>query len=76
MQQVLPERSVATTQVPVFLIHGQADNNIPIRHSRRIAAANGRVVLWEVPNAGHCGGISAARAEFENKLIGWFQGHQ
>jgi hypothetical protein len=31
------------------------------------------VVLWEVPKADHCGGISTAHDEFEARLISWFE---
>src|SRR5579864_8281668 len=43
----------------VILLHGLSDNRIPVRHSRQIAAGNRDVALWEVPNADHCGAISA-----------------
>ena len=72
MRQVSPEDSVAATKVPVLLIHGQIDANIPLRHSRRIHARNPRTVLWEVPNADHCGAISTAPQEFEQRLLNWF----
>jgi uncharacterized protein len=72
MQQVSPEDSVAATRVPVFLIHGQIDGNIPLRHSRRIQARNPSAVLWEVPNADHCGAISTAPQEFNQRLLTWF----
>jgi len=75
MQQVSPEDSVATTQVPVFLIHGQNDTNIPIRHSRRIAARNQNVVLWEVPNTGHSNAIDTSPKELETRLTEWFMNH-
>ena len=72
MQQVSPEDSVAATRVPVFLIHGQIDSNIPLRHSRRIQARNPNIVLWEVPHANHCGAISTAPQEFNRHLVAWF----
>jgi pimeloyl-ACP methyl ester carboxylesterase len=72
MQQISPKDSVAATSVPVFLIHGQIDSNIPIRHSRQIHANNPNTVLWEVSNADHCGAISAAPQEFEQRLLKWF----
>src|ERR1039458_5724661 len=68
MQQVSPENSVAATTVPIFLIHGQIDSNILPRHSQRIQARNPKIVLWKVPNADHCGAISAAPKEFEQRL--------
>ena len=72
LTQVSPETAVASSQVPVLLIHGIEDSNIPVRHSRRIAARNPRVVLWEVPNADHCGAIGGAPREFERKLLQQF----
>ena len=75
LRQVSPEDAVAASTVPVLLIHGRNDSNIAVRHSRQIAARNPAVVLWEVPNADHCGAVSAAPQEFEQRLIGWFEGH-
>jgi hypothetical protein len=72
LTEVSPETAVASSQVPVLLIHGIEDRNIPLRHSRRIAARNPRVVLWQVPNADHCGALSAGPREFERKLLQWF----
>jgi alpha-beta hydrolase superfamily lysophospholipase len=76
LASVSPENAVADTQVPVLLIHGQVDGNIPVRHSRRIKFANPRVMLWEVPGADHCGAMSVAPAELEQRVIGWFAVHQ
>jgi pimeloyl-ACP methyl ester carboxylesterase len=68
-----PEKSVESTKVPVLLIHGQLDSNIPVRHSRKIAAGNRDVALWEVPGADHCGAIGVAPIELERRVIDWFQ---
>ncbi|HWX92296.1 MAG TPA: alpha/beta fold hydrolase [Terriglobales bacterium] len=72
LTEVSPETAVASSQVPVLLIHGIEDRNIPVRHSRRIAARNPKVVLWQVPNADHCGALSTAPGEFERELLQWF----
>jgi hypothetical protein len=72
MLQASPEDSVAKTNVPVMLIHGQIDSNIPFRHARLIQARNPHSVLWEVPNADHCGAINTAPEQFEQRLQGWF----
>jgi len=76
LRQVSPAAAVAATKVPVLLIHGQIDSNISIRHSRRIKSLAPAVILWEVPNADHCGAVSTAPEEFNAKLIDWFQSHQ
>ena len=76
MEQVSPERAIASNHVPVFLIHGEEDSNIPVRHSRMIAKGDPAVELWIVPGAGHCGAISVAREEFEQRVLGWYAGHR
>jgi pimeloyl-ACP methyl ester carboxylesterase len=60
------------TTIQFFLMHGQIDSNIPARHSHRIQSRNPKAVLWEVPKADHCGAISAAPKEFEQRLLAWF----
>jgi pimeloyl-ACP methyl ester carboxylesterase len=72
MGEVSPEAAVASSEVPVLLIHGQIDGNIPPRHSRAIHARAPQTVLWEVPGADHCGAMAAAPDEFERRIVGWF----
>lgn len=72
MRRASPEASVATTEVPVLLIHGQIDSNIPVRHADLIHNGNRQTALWKVPNADHCGSFSAASQEFEDRLLFWF----
>ena len=72
-----PEQSVAATHVPVLLIHGLADDNIPPRQSEMLRARNPvSVALWEVPKAGHCGASSTVPAEFNSRVIFWFGLHR
>jgi hypothetical protein len=72
MQRVSPEDAVVRSNVPVLLIHGQIDGNIPVRHSRAIHRAAPQSVLWEVPGADHCGAIAVAPREFEKRVLEWF----
>lgn len=73
MDEISPENSSAATTIPVFLIHGQIDSNIPVRHSQLIHARAPNTQLWEVPAADHCGAISTAPQEFEQRVLAWFQ---
>ncbi|MGH9641189.1 MAG: alpha/beta hydrolase [Terriglobales bacterium] len=71
-----PEDSVAGSHVPILLIHGLADNNIPFQQSERIRAHNpADIALWEVSRAGHCGAVDAAPEEFNSRVVGWFSAH-
>jgi pimeloyl-ACP methyl ester carboxylesterase len=72
MQRVSPQDAVARSHIPVLLIHGQIDGNIPVRHSRAIHGAAPQSVLWEVPGADHCGAIVVAPQEFEKRVLLWF----
>lgn len=72
MEQVSPEDAVAKSDIPVLLIHGEVDSNIPVRHSKRIHAHAPQTQLWEVPGADHCGALSAESDEFQRRLLAWF----
>jgi len=72
-----PEQSVSGTRVPILLIHGLADANIPPQQSEVIRAHNpADIALWEVAEAGHCGAVNAAHQEFDSRVIGWFASHK
>ncbi len=70
-----PEESVAGVKTPILIIHGDADNNIPLAQSRAIAARNPAIQLWVVPGARHTEAASAAPEEFKRRLLGWFDAH-
>lgn len=74
-----PAQAVARSHVPVFLIHGLLDDNLPPSNSERILAEsrgrNNDVVLWEPPDAGHTGALSAEPQEYERRVIGWLGSH-
>lgn len=71
-----PINALASSRVPIFLIHGLADTNIPPYNSERMKAANSAVQLWEPEGAGHCGAASAAPEEYERLVTAWFEGHK
>jgi dipeptidyl aminopeptidase/acylaminoacyl peptidase len=75
LKLVSPQRIASRTRVPILLIHGGNDSNIPIRHSYRIAETSSTVALWEVPDTDHCGAISTAPDEFEQRVVHWFDDH-
>jgi alpha-beta hydrolase superfamily lysophospholipase len=72
MDNASPQDSVARTEVPVLLIHGEVDGNIPVRHSRLVHERAPTTVSWEVPGADHCGALSTAPDEFKRVLLTWF----
>jgi len=76
MDLASPKNAVAHSNVPVFLIHGTDDRNIPSYNSADLEAANSsKVVLWLVPHAVHCGARSVAPEEFDRRILEWFHEH-
>jgi len=79
MEQDSPENAVAASSVPVLLIHGLKDINLPPRHSEMIMAHNATripaLVLWEPARAVHTGAAAAEPEEYERRVIGWFESH-
>jgi pimeloyl-ACP methyl ester carboxylesterase len=76
MEGASPAQAVIGTRIPVLLIHGADDRNIPPFHSDEILAHNpSNIVLWKVPGAAHTGAHKAAPEEFERRILGWFASH-
>jgi len=73
LEEASPLKAVKESDVPVLLIHGLADTNLPARHSEMIRAAAPRVVLWEPATAEHCGAFVSDPIEYEARVVGWFE---
>jgi alpha-beta hydrolase superfamily lysophospholipase len=73
--EVSPEHAVAQRPFPILLICGSKDTSIPLRHSQAVyQAAAGSKELWIVSGAGHSGAFGTAPAEFERRVLEFFQG--
>lgn len=76
MDAASPKDAVRASSVPVLLIHGTNDRNIPPYHSADIQMANpSHVVLWLVPGAGHCGAHQVSPREFDSRILNWLREH-
>jgi uncharacterized protein len=73
---VSPEKAVAQRPFPVLLICGTNDHRIPCRHAEAIYhAATGPKELWVVQGAGHASALGQAPAEYENRVVSFFEKH-
>jgi uncharacterized protein len=72
-----PIARFAAARVPVLIIHGTADREIPDAHARALAAANPRIAtLWLVPGAAHTGAWRAAPREYPARVLAFLRAHQ
>jgi len=59
---------------PVFFIHGELDETIPLEHAYRLqqASQNPQNQLWVVPGAGHVMSYVTHPEEYMNKITTFF----
>ena len=72
--QMIPEKSVATLDFPVLVIHGKNDDRVPVEHGIRVhrAAAAGSE-LWLVDSPGHSDGYLEAPEEYVRRIAAYFE---
>ncbi len=77
MSEAAPAEAVRTLQVPLLVIHGEEDSQIPLEHAQRIAAnaPPGRTELWRVPDADHGLAHALAGPEYEMRVRLFFERH-
>lgn len=58
---------------PLLLIHGDADEAVPVEHGRRLFEAAGEPKqLWELPGVIHVGAYFADRQEYVRRVLEFF----
>jgi pimeloyl-ACP methyl ester carboxylesterase len=69
-----PVRSIASSHAPTLLIHGDADTQVPLRHSQALLQASaGRAQLLVLPGASH-DAMPGDRAHFiRDRVVAWFE---
>ncbi|MGA7920828.1 MAG: alpha/beta fold hydrolase [Candidatus Acidiferrales bacterium] len=71
---VSPIQAVSERKFPVLLICGTSDHRIPCRHAEAIyKAAMGPKELWIIAGAGHAAALGHAPAEYEQRVVGFFE---
>ncbi len=72
-----PVARLAQARVPVLVIHGTADRDIPVGDAQTLAAANPRLVsLWFVSGAAHTQTWAAASREYPERVLRFLAAHQ
>ncbi|WP_090866175.1 alpha/beta hydrolase [Oceanobacillus limi] len=63
---------VKKNTLPLYIIHGDADELVPTEMAHRIyEAAGGTKELWIVPDAGHTKAYTVATEEFQDRIRGF-----
>lgn len=77
VRQAAPMEAVRQLRTPLLLIHGDADSQIPVIHTREIAAnADPSLTdLWIVPGADHGFAHAQEGARYEARVLQFFLRH-
>ena len=69
-----PDRAAGRLTYPVLVIHGEADERIPVEHGRRVyESAPAGSELWLVPDAGHVEAYELQPREYERRLLAYLE---
>ena len=63
---------------PIAMVAGENDASVPVDNARQLAAAaqahGSRPMVWTVPGVGHVGAVFARPAEYERRMLEFFDG--
>ena len=71
---VKPIEALQQTNIPVFIIHGEQDDMVPVEHAYRLIGVcrNPDSQLWVLPDAGHSNPYLVRSEEYLNKVLAFF----
>ncbi|GIV98262.1 MAG: hypothetical protein KatS3mg057_2919 [Herpetosiphonaceae bacterium] len=76
LHHIVPEAAVARmTPRPLLVIHGEADQDVPAEHARRLVEAagpGGATELWIVPGAGHLQAFAQQQEDYLRRVVTFF----
>jgi hypothetical protein len=70
-----PEAGIGRIGAPILLIHGEADRNSPVYHTRALAAAQPKAEVWIIPGATHGGCWRAEPQAYPRRIVAFFRKH-
>jgi fermentation-respiration switch protein FrsA (DUF1100 family) len=76
-KEIGPEKTIKDLNIPVLLIHGEKDSQIPFENSQVIYEASNKSIteLWIIEGADHGFGHYLYPEEYESKVLEFFDKH-
>lgn len=72
LDKVTPLKYISQIKIPIFLIHGELDRQIPLKHAQLLHEANSQSELWIIPGADHTAGFAIWQQEYQNRVLRFF----
>ena len=73
VKDVSPVERVKGMDVPVLVIHGTDDDQIPVQNAHQLKAANGKIELWLLKGVNHNSGRVFSDNIYEERIGEFFQ---
>jgi len=74
-KKVSPEQSIKNLTIPILLIHGEKDSQIPIENAYILKKSNPDIELWIVKNADHGYSYAMNPDEYKSKIKSFLKEH-
>lgn len=73
--ELAPEKAIAGLGYPLLIIHGDADQRVPVGHGERVAAAApAGSAFWRTPGVDHVDSFKAFPAEYVERVTSYLSG--
>ena len=67
-KKVSPAEAVKGSTIPIFLVHGEKDTQIPVENSYLIQESNPKIKLWIVEGSDHGQAFNLVEKEYQKKM--------
>ena len=74
-KEVSPELAVKNISVPILIIHGEKDAQIPVDNAYAIKSSNNDIELWIVKGSGHGETYALEKEEYERRVKTFLKKH-
>ncbi len=72
--KLAPEKAILSVNIPILVIHGQADTRIPTEHGIRVfEAAYSGSELWLVPDTDHAEAFFNSSEDYVGRVVDYFR---
>tara|TARA_Y100000310_G_scaffold68970_2_gene64307 strand:- start:14931 stop:15785 length:855 start_codon:yes stop_codon:yes gene_type:complete len=70
-----PVVAVQNTTIPILLIHGEQDTQIPVENAYALKKSNPAIELWIVPKADHGQAYALHKKQYEQRITDFLKKH-
>jgi len=71
-QNVSPLKNIGNLNIPILIIHGDKDSQLPLSGSKKLHEKNPESELWIIKDADHCETSFVAGNEYDRRITDFF----